>query len=522
MRINYTFLVALFILFTKPYIYSQSFEQIQKLNAPEINVYDLYGISVSIDGNYAIVGAEFEDEDSDENNTIENSGSAYIYEKDISTGTWNFIQKLTASDRCSRCFFGAVGISGEYAIVGAYKNDNYGSVYVYKRGQDGQWKEIQKLTASDRGNDDWFGRWVSINDNYIIISSPLEDTDELGNNTLENSGSVYIFKRDISTEKWNQVQKIVASDRERSDGFGSYVSIDGDFAVIGAYNESHDILNSNYMRESGSAYIFEKDINGSWNQVQKIIASDRSILNHFGARVSISGNYLIVSAVWNDTDSSGDNYMDDSGSAYIFERNREGSWVEIQKIVASDRSVGKGFGNSVAIEGDYILVSADFKSSSSGINYGKVYIFQRDNNNIWKEDQILLASDKGVDDNFGIVDISDNSIIVGAYLDDVEINQGIINDSGSAYIFKLNQILGVDDVTLDQGFNLYPNPVSNILTIESKLPLKKIEVFSIFGQRVKEVNSSFNSISVKNLSRGIYIIRIYSENGTIVRKLIKQ
>ena len=82
--------------------------------------------------------------------------------------------------------------------------------------------------------------------------------------------------------------------------------------------------------------------------------------------------------------------------------------------------------------------------------------------------------------------------------------------------------LGVDDEILAYGLNLYPNPVSNTLIIDSKLPLEKVEVFSILGQRVKEVISNFNTISIDNLSNGIYIIKIYTENGSAVKRIIKQ
>jgi hypothetical protein len=82
-------------------------------------------------------------------------------------------------------------------------------------------------------------------------------------------------------------------------------------------------------------------------------------------------------------------------------------------------------------------------------------------------------------------------------------------------------ILGIEDNLLAEGLNIYPNPVSDILTIDSKIPLTRIEIFSILGQRVREINSEFNTIKTDNLSNSIYIIRIYSEKGTIVSKLIK-
>jgi len=85
-----------------------------------------------------------------------------------------------------------------------------------------------------------------------------------------------------------------------------------------------------------------------------------------------------------------------------------------------------------------------------------------------------------------------------------------------------NQALGIDDHKLEQSINFYPNPVTNILIVDSKIPLIKVEIYSILGQLVKEVNSDFNSISTNNLSKGIYLVRMYSDKGTTVRKLIKQ
>ncbi len=85
-----------------------------------------------------------------------------------------------------------------------------------------------------------------------------------------------------------------------------------------------------------------------------------------------------------------------------------------------------------------------------------------------------------------------------------------------------NNTLGVDDEILSQGLNMYPNPVTNILTIDSKLSLEKVEIFNILGQKEIEIKSGFKSIQLNDLTRGFYIIKIYSEKGTTIRKLIKQ
>lgn len=91
------------------------------------------------------------------------------------------------------------------------------------------------------------------------------------------------------------------------------------------------------------------------------------------------------------------------------------------------------------------------------------------------------------------------------------------------YVFVIdNKTLGVDDEILSEGLNIYPNPVTNILTIDSKLSLEKVEIFNILGQKEIEIKSGFKSIQLNDLTRGFYIIKIYSEKGTTVRKLIKK
>ncbi len=81
--------------------------------------------------------------------------------------------------------------------------------------------------------------------------------------------------------------------------------------------------------------------------------------------------------------------------------------------------------------------------------------------------------------------------------------------------------VSIDDERLAKGLNLYPNPVTNILTIDSETPLTKVEIYSILGKKVKEINSDLNSIPTNNLSNGVYYIRIHSEKGITTKKMIK-
>ncbi len=89
-------------------------------------------------------------------------------------------------------------------------------------------------------------------------------------------------------------------------------------------------------------------------------------------------------------------------------------------------------------------------------------------------------------------------------------------------ITNTESIKSNEDLLLTQNIKLYPNPVANNLTIDSEIRLIKVEIFTLLGQRVKIVNNNFRSINLEYLSKGIYMIKIHSEKGITVRKLIKK
>ena len=102
----------------------------KKLLSSDPANYDNFGKSVSIAGDYAIIGVS---EDADNGNF---SGSAYIFKR--SGKNWVELDKLIASDGTETAYFGnSVSISGGYAIIGAFLDDDTGrysgSAYIYKR-----------------------------------------------------------------------------------------------------------------------------------------------------------------------------------------------------------------------------------------------------------------------------------------------------------------------------------------------------------------------------------------------------
>ena len=162
-------------------------------------------------------------------------------------------------------------------------------------------------------------------------------------------------------DEFKQIQKITVSDEASVDYFGYSVSIYEDTIVVGAYGDDDK------GSDSGSAYIFEKNSNEDWEEIQKITASDGAIYNRFGYSISIY-NETIVVGTYDDRNS-------ESGSAYIFEKNSNGAWSQIQKITASDGELNDYFGSSVSIYEDIIVVGAS-EDDDKGTYSGSAYIFE--------------------------------------------------------------------------------------------------------------------------------------------------
>ena len=142
--------------------------------------------------------------------------------------------------------------------------------------------------------------------------------------------------------------------------------------MVGAWYEDEDEFGENYMENSGSVYVFYKN-EGVWEETQKLTASDRNIQDVFGLYISISGDYAIINSYNDDEDADGENFLDLSGSAYIY-YNNAGTWEEIQKIVASDRAEGDLFSRTVAIDGNRIIAGAYGKNNFTD----KIYFYEQD------------------------------------------------------------------------------------------------------------------------------------------------
>ena len=219
--------------------------------------------------------------------------------------------------------------------------------------------QINKVVASDRINNVEFGRAVAISNNYAVVGEQLDDNDPEGKNPKQDAGAAYIYERGTDN-KWKQVQKIVASDRSQGANFGWSVGISGNTIVVGAVYEKFDGTGRNEANNEGAAYVFERGSDGVWKQTQKLLSSTREGYDYFGTSVGIDGNIIVVGAPGHSKDSTErqEGYVGDAGAVFVFEK-KGNNWRRTYKLIAYDRGPGgDNTGNSVAISGNYVIAGS--------------------------------------------------------------------------------------------------------------------------------------------------------------------
>ncbi len=453
-----------------------------------------------------------------DDSTANSVGAVYVYKRDAS-GDWAQDAYLKASNSETDDYFGySLSIDGDYIVVGAFNEDNSsdsivntdntsivddgtasnsGAVWAFKRDTSGDWYQDAYLKAPNSETDDWFGYSVDIEGSYIVVGAPREDnsSDAIDNSdsgiiaetsTTSNSGAVYIFKKD-NGGNWIFDAYLKASNSGAGDWFGNSVSISEDYIAVGAHYEENGstsivndddapIVDTGFENNSGAVYVFKKNGADQWVQDAYLKTSNTEMDDQLGGSVSISGSYIVVGAHLEDNSSdtiiNSDNAaitdtatISSTGAAYVFKKDSaSGDWLQDAYLKASNPEQYDQFGISVAISGDLIVVGAyaEDNSSDSLINddgssivdeglanlSGAAYIFKKDNSGNWIQDAYLKASNSGADDKFGVkVGIDSETIVVSANKESnssstiVNTDNALITDTGTgagtgaAYIF---------------------------------------------------------------------------------------
>lgn len=264
------------------------------------------------------------------------------------------------------------------------------------------------IISTERDNADGFGKAFAKYGNDIIIGAASARV----NGVL--SGATFVFSK--IGDRWQEAFQLIPDDGADFDTFGSSVAMNERFAFVGAP------LDNDNGSQSGAVYVFERTGN-RWILQSKLLPHDGAIDHYFGASLSIAGNRLAVGAR-SDTE-NGFN----AGAVYLFKFSA-GEWTEETKIIASDGSAGDGFGVSLALSENMLIIGAN-ATDQNGSESGAAYVFEYTAGK-WEQAAKLTPGDGAAGDKFGhSVSISGEIAVIGSPRADI----GNHFDQGAAYIF---------------------------------------------------------------------------------------
>ncbi len=302
-----------------------TWSQQARLTAIESQPGDLFGISVALQGNIAVVGAL----------SAGGKGSAYVFER--LGQTWNEQAVLSTSDVDAAAAFGwSVALDHNTILVGAFLQGAKGTTYVYSRFIN-TWLRSSTLTPDDASDNSRFGYSVSLSGDTALIGAPY-DAGPGG-----SSGSAYVFTREGGV--WSKRTKLSGEPDPLNQLFGSRVALQGATALI-----STQAQNVEYVFTGAGA---------SWTQDTKLAVPGSQQL---GGAVALDGNAAVVSSF---DGPSGDL----SGSAHLFLRTGT-SWSKLTTIAPADGAPNELFGSQIAISNRTIVIGSLHHGE-----HGAVYVY---------------------------------------------------------------------------------------------------------------------------------------------------
>jgi hypothetical protein len=239
--------------------------------------------------------------------------------------------------------------------------------------------------------------------------------------------------------------------------------VSGDTVVVGAHHEASNATgvngdqSDNSAPAAGAAYVFVRS-GTSWSQQAYLKASNTDGVDFFADSLAVSGDTVVIGARSEASNATGvngdegDNSANLAGAAYVFVRSGT-SWSQQAYLKASNTDAGDGFGWSVAVAGDTVVIGAySEESGATGVNgdqgdnsapvSGAAYVFVRSGTR-WSQQAYLKASNTGLSDLFGhALGVSGDTLVIVAYREDSNAtgvngyqgNNGAVS-SGAGYAF---------------------------------------------------------------------------------------
>ena len=181
----------------------------------------------------------------------------------------------------------------------------------------------------------------------------------------------------------NFIGKVIPSDADSQDHFGTAVAVWEDLSVVGAPN-------------ADAVYVYREEHNGSITKIAKLSAPDGGSNTQFGYSVSMDDGILAVGAKWSDQVG-----LSNSGAAYLYQIEQNGSAHFLQKLVPSDANASDNFGYSISVSDHLVAVGSPYHDHGGIVNAGSAYFYRVEQNGTVSQLSKVTASDANASDKFG-------------------------------------------------------------------------------------------------------------------------
>jgi hypothetical protein len=238
------------------------------------------------------------------------------------------------------------------------------------------------IKSSNTVVDQGFGTCVALSGDTLVVCAPLEDSaakgvnGDSGNTSARDSGAVFVFVHRDGT--WKQQAYLKPTNSAAQDAFGTAVALSGDTLVVGAIRQDPFALSlSNPPTRYGSAYVFTRS-GETWKQSDELMPSNASIGDGFGASLSLEGDTLVIGAPADGSLGAR------AGAAYVYKRSGT-AWLPQQKLTPREPHDQSVFGSAVSLSGDTLAIGA-MEDSAAVSRGGVAHVFTR-RADTWTEQQ---------------------------------------------------------------------------------------------------------------------------------------
>lgn len=382
-----------------------------QLQNPHSAAGDNFGSAVAVANGRLVVGADYE------LGADNRTGAAYVFDLQSKTPTKPVVRLANPHAGVGGGFFGnAVAIAGNVVVVGSALDSaaatQSGTVFVFDLSSASPTVPILTLLNPAPADYDQFGASVAIDGQYIVVGAFQDDAAGF------DSGTAYVY--DLTSKTPSLPIVTIGNPGSGVDGFGVSVAISGNLIMAGAYADDTGAA------DAGSAYVFDLSAPTPASPVLVINNPTPETPDLFGGAVSLSGTKAVVGARLDNTGAP------NAGSAYVYDLASATPAVPIVTLNNPSPFLGASFGASVAITGDRVTVGA-YGDNFGAPAAGKAYVFNLSSFQPTIPSSTIGNPTPGTNDIFGSRVAADGDlVVVAAYRDDT---QNI--DQGAAYVYTL-------------------------------------------------------------------------------------